>query len=103
MTRCPAAFARSRHACRRSCEIPGWCDKVRVLHVYNDVYPPVAGGIEKHIDLIRRTLPDVHSDVLVCARGQRGSREPHGTGIEVKVAELGPRIWSVPIAPSFPA
>ena len=76
---------------------------VHVVHVYKDVYPPVAGGIEKHIDLIRRALPDVESDVLVCARGPRGSRELHGTGIEVKVAELGPRVWSVPIAPGFPA
>jgi rhamnosyl/mannosyltransferase len=76
---------------------------VHVLHVYNDVYPPVPGGIEKHIDLIRRALPDVRSDVLVCARSRRGSSERHGTGVEVKVAELAPRVWSVPVAPTFPA
>lgn len=76
---------------------------MHVVHVYNDVFPPVAGGIEKHIDLIRRALPDVRSDVLVCARGPRGSRRRCGTGVEVKVAELGPRVWSVPIAPAFPA
>ena len=70
--------------------------------MYNDVFPPVAGGIEKHIDLIRRALPDVRSDVLVCARGRHGRCQPYGTGVEVHVAELGPRVWSVPIAPAFP-
>lgn len=76
---------------------------MRVVHVYNDVFPPVAGGIEKHIDLIRRSLPDISTDVLVCARARHGSRRSSGTGIEVRVAELGPRVWSVPIAPGFPA
>jgi glycosyltransferase involved in cell wall biosynthesis len=75
---------------------------LHVIHVYNDVFPPVAGGIEKHIDLIRRALPDVRSDVLVCARGRHSRRQPYGTGVEVHVAELGPRVWSVPIAPAFP-
>jgi len=76
---------------------------VHVVHVYNDVFPGVVGGIEKHIDLIRRALPDVRSDVLVCARGRHGSSAPRGTGVETHVAELGSRVWSVPIAPSFPA
>ncbi len=76
---------------------------LHVVHVYNDVFPPVAGGIEKHIDLIRTALPDFRSDVLVCARGPHGGRRRCGTGVEVRVAELGPRVWSVPIAPAFPA
>jgi rhamnosyl/mannosyltransferase len=76
---------------------------LRVVHVYNDVFPPVVGGIEKHIDLIRKALPDVSTDVLVCARSRHGRRRPCGTGIEVQVPELGPRVWSVPIAPTFPA
>jgi rhamnosyl/mannosyltransferase len=75
---------------------------MHVLHVYNDIFPPVPGGIEKHIDLIRKSLPDVHTDVLVCARSRTSSWARQGTGIEVKVAELGPRVWSVPIAPSLP-
>lgn len=75
---------------------------MHVVHVYNDVFPPVVGGIAKHIDLIRKALPDVRNDVLVCARSPRGRRRRCGTGVEVQVAELGPRVWSVPIAPSFP-
>lgn len=74
-----------------------------MVHVYNDAFPPVVGGIEKHIDLIRRALPDISTDVLVCARARHGRRRPCGTGIEFQVAELGPRLWSVPIAPAFPA
>jgi glycosyltransferase involved in cell wall biosynthesis len=74
---------------------------MRVVHVYKDVFPPIAGGIEKHIDLIRKALPDVHSDVLVCARSWKGSRNCSGTGMEVRVGELGPRVWSVPLAPTF--
>jgi glycosyltransferase involved in cell wall biosynthesis len=75
---------------------------MHVVHVYKDVYPPVAGGIEKHIDLIRKALPDVDSDVIVCARRRRSRRLCVDTGVEVHVAELGPRPWSVPIAPTFP-
>jgi len=76
---------------------------VHVVHVYKDVSPSVVGGIEKHIDLIRRALPDVRSDVLVCARSRRGRCEPRGSGVERYVPEFGPRVWSVPIAPTFPA
>jgi O-antigen biosynthesis rhamnosyltransferase len=76
---------------------------LHVVHVYKDVFPPVAGGIEKHIDLIRRSLPDLQTDVLVCARGPRGLRRQSATGVEVHVPELGPRPWSVPLAPTFAA
>jgi glycosyltransferase involved in cell wall biosynthesis len=72
------------------------------VHVYNDVFPPVAGGIEKHIDLIRNALPDIRSDVLVCARSRHGNARPVASGVETRVGELGPRPWSVPIAPTFP-
>ena len=33
--------------------------RLRVLHVYKDVFPSVVGGIEKQIDMIRRGMPDV--------------------------------------------
>lgn len=75
---------------------------MRVVHVYKDVYPPVAGGIEKHIDGLRRAMPNVTSHVLVCAGARRTSRARVGTGLEVRVAEAGPRVLSVPLAPSFP-
>jgi glycosyltransferase involved in cell wall biosynthesis len=79
----------------------GHCKEMHVVHVYKDVYPPVVGGIERHIDLIRRAMPDVHSDVLVCARAIRGNRAAVGTGTEIRVGELGPRVWSVPVSPAF--
>lgn len=75
--------------------------QLRVVHVYKDVYPPIAGGIEKHIDTLRRAMPDVTSHVLVAARRPRTSLGRVGTGVEVRVAELG-RVLSVPVAPTFP-
>ena len=75
---------------------------LRVLHVYKDVYPPIVGGIEKHIDALRRGMPDVVSHVLVCARAPRTRVTQAEGAFEVRVAELGPRWLSVPVAPSFP-
>jgi glycosyltransferase involved in cell wall biosynthesis len=74
-----------------------------VLHVYKDVYPPISGGIERHIDAVRTALPDVHHDVLVCARKLRTIQQasPSSDGREVLVGELG-RVLSTPIAPAFP-
>jgi glycosyltransferase involved in cell wall biosynthesis len=78
---------------------------MRVLHVYKDVYPPIAGGIERHIDSIRVALPEIQHDVLVCARAVR-TRIRHVTsdvrsGTEILVGEFG-RLLSAPLAPSFP-
>lgn len=75
---------------------------MRVVHVYKDVFPPVVGGIEKHIDGLRRAMPDVTSHVLVCARARRTSSARVGTGLEVRVAEGRRRVLSVPLAPTFP-
>ncbi|MEJ7891584.1 MAG: glycosyltransferase [Solirubrobacteraceae bacterium] len=71
---------------------------MRVLHAYKDVWPPVAGGIERHVDLLRRHRP---AGVLVGARARRGSvvLTPHGS--ERRVGELA-RVWSVPLAPAYP-
>jgi len=74
---------------------------LRVLHVYKDVHPPVVGGVEKHIDGLRRTMRGVESDVLVCARAPRTSVRSVAGGTEIKVAEFGPRWLSLPIAPTF--
>ena len=76
---------------------------MQVVHVYNDVFPPIAGGIEKHIDLIRNALPDIRNDVLVCARSRHGGERSVAGGVEIRVGELGPRPWSVPLALPFPA
>jgi glycosyltransferase involved in cell wall biosynthesis len=78
---------------------------MRVLHVYKDVFPPIVGGIERHIHSIRLALPDVEHTVLICGRRRRTTvREPQAEGVrgnEIHVGEFG-RILSTPIAPAFP-
>jgi len=76
--------------------------QLRVLHVYKDVYPPVAGGIEKQIGALRRAMPGVVSNVVVCARGPRTRIARVDGALEVGVAEYGPRWMSVPLAPGLP-
>jgi rhamnosyl/mannosyltransferase len=75
---------------------------IRVVHVYKDIYPPIMGGIERHIDSIRKALPDVEQDVLACSRQVRTIvRRAPERGTEVLTGELG-RVLSTPLAPSFP-
>lgn len=74
---------------------------MRVVHVYKDVYPPVVGGIERHIDTIRCALPEIDCDVIVCARSLRTRERITARGNEILVGELG-RVLSVPLAPTFP-
>lgn len=71
---------------------------MRVLHAYKDVWPPVAGGIERHIDLLRRHQP---AGVLVGARRLRGTAVRTPFGSERRAGELA-RVWSVPLAPTYP-
>jgi glycosyltransferase involved in cell wall biosynthesis len=78
-------------------------DQLQVLHVYKDVFPPVVGGVEKQIGLLRGAMaPEVGSSVIVCARARRTQVVRTGGSIEVRVAELGPRPLSVPVAPTLP-
>jgi rhamnosyl/mannosyltransferase len=74
---------------------------MRVLHILKDIYPPVAAGIETHVDTIRRSMPEVTSDLLAGARSMRGSTRTGPFGSEIRVGELG-RLLSVPLAPAFP-
>lgn len=74
---------------------------VRVLHVYKDVHPDVPGGIERHLDDLRRTVPGVVSTVLVCSRSRRTTVRVVAGGAEIAVGELG-RALSAPLAPTFP-
>ena len=74
-----------------------------VLHVYKDVAPAVKGGIENQIDLLRHAVPGVTANVVVCARDRRTIQADVAGGREVRVAELGPRPWSVPLAPALPS
>lgn len=75
--------------------------QMHVLHVYKDVYPTIVGGIERHIDDLRRGLSGVRSDVLVCSRSPRTRTFQTPNGMEIQVGEFG-RVLSAPIAPRFP-
>lgn len=70
--------------------------------MYKDVFPPIVGGVEKQIDALRRAMPDVTSSVIVGARSPRTNIVEVDGGLEVRVAEFGPRWLSVPVAPTFP-
>jgi glycosyltransferase involved in cell wall biosynthesis len=77
-------------------------DRARILHVYKDVFPPVAGGIERYIDTLRQALPDLQHDVLVCSRRLRTIKTTRPDGsVEVQAGEWG-RVLSTPVSPSFP-
>ncbi len=75
---------------------------MKILHVYKDYYPPIVGGIEKHIAQVCNHFRQRHQvEVLVCNRGLL-TRVEHVDGVRViKVGQLG-RIQSAPIPPAFP-
>jgi glycosyltransferase involved in cell wall biosynthesis len=75
---------------------------VLIGHVYKDVYPPVAGGIEKHIHSIRSAGGPAQHEVIICSRGRRGRTIQTPWGLERQVAEYG-RLLSAPIAPGMAA
>ena len=77
--------------------------KLRVLHVYKDFFPPVLGGIERHLHDLTTGLQKagVETEVLVCSRNaSTDSYEVEGVRI-VRVAQWG-RIFSAPVSPAFP-
>jgi glycosyltransferase involved in cell wall biosynthesis len=76
--------------------------ELSVVHVAKDVFPPVTDGIARHIDDLRRSMPDVASNVLVGARQRRTTLLRVGTGVEVRVGERMPRILSAPVTPTLP-
>ena len=73
---------------------------MRVTHVYKDCYPPVQGGIEKHIHSIRSGPSRHEHSILACARAPRGHARATPWGGERLVAEYG-RVLSTPMAPGF--
>jgi rhamnosyl/mannosyltransferase len=78
------------------------CDRryLAVLHVYKDVYPPIAGGVENHVELLRRMMPRAEGHALSCSRSQRLVVAARSYGIDVLVPEFG-RPLSNPVAPGF--
>jgi glycosyltransferase involved in cell wall biosynthesis len=76
---------------------------VKVLHIYKDYYPPVVGGIERHINLLVNGLAGrgVAVEVLVSNTGINLERE-NVNGINVtKAPQLG-RFASAPLNVTFP-
>ncbi|MBN2209734.1 MAG: glycosyltransferase [Candidatus Coatesbacteria bacterium] len=74
---------------------------LKVLHIYKDYFPPVFGGIEKHMSLLCNELaPIVDVDVLVAnRRGWTVVDIVNGIRV-VKAATFG-RFYSAPVSPSF--
>lgn len=74
----------------------------RILHVYKDVHPAVPGGIERHIDELRRHVPGITSEVLVAGRGWSRTRlRLVSGGREVAVWQVG-RALSTPLTVAYP-
>lgn len=75
---------------------------MRIVHVYKDFYPPVSGGMERHMALMcrhQRAWADV--EALTCSRSPR-SRVVERDGTRVtEVGEWG-RFQSAPVSPLFP-
>jgi rhamnosyl/mannosyltransferase len=75
---------------------------MRILHVYKDYYPPVVGGIEKHIAQLCNHFKKKHEvTALVCNRGPFTRIENIDGVTVIKVGQVG-RLQSAPLPPSFP-
>ncbi|MCX7049336.1 MAG: glycosyltransferase [Candidatus Sumerlaeota bacterium] len=76
--------------------------RLRVLHVYKDIYPPVVGGIEKHIHDVCLGLRDQFDFTIMVAYNGWRCRCSDVEGIPLlKVGTFG-RFFSAPISPAFP-
>jgi len=75
---------------------------MKILHVYKDFYPPVNGGMERHIALMCRFQREwAEVEALVCSRSLR-TRVVERDGTRVtEVGEWG-RFQSAPVSPGFP-
>jgi glycosyltransferase involved in cell wall biosynthesis len=75
---------------------------LKVLQVYKDFYPPVIGGIEKHINILCKGLVENGIEVQVLVSNTRYKHEKEKFfGIPVhKAPQLG-RFYSAPLTPSF--
>jgi len=75
---------------------------MKIVHVYKDYYPPVVGGMERHIaQLCNHFKHKYEVEALVCNHGPF-TRIEHVDGVKVtRVGQLG-RLQSAPLPPSFP-
>ena len=75
---------------------------MKILQVYKDYYPPVVGGVEKHIAQLCNYFRNKHEiEVMVCNHGPR-TRIENIDGVRVtRVGQVG-RLQSAPLSPAFP-
>ena len=75
---------------------------MKILQVYKDYYPPVVGGVEKHISQLCNYFKGKYEiEVLVCNRGLFTQIDEIDGVRVIKVGQLG-RVQSAPIPPTFP-
>ncbi|MFH1681190.1 MAG: glycosyltransferase [Candidatus Eisenbacteria bacterium] len=73
-----------------------------LLQVYKDYYPPVVGGIERHVHSLANALQGrCRVRVLVANRNRRTEHEVVDGVPVTRVADLG-RFLSAPVSPAFP-
>ena len=77
--------------------------KPSVLHIYKDFYPPVVGGIEKHVHLLACALSDDYA-VRVLVANPGGHHTLHETLDSIEITRAGQwgRPGGTPFSPSFP-
>jgi len=74
---------------------------LKVLQIYKDYYPPIFGGIEKHLSLLCNRLSSVMDvDVLVANRRPRTERD-FIDGLKITKAGTLGRFFSAPLSPLF--
>jgi rhamnosyl/mannosyltransferase len=75
---------------------------VNIIHVYKDFYPPVFGGMERHIGLMCRYQRQwAEVEALVCSRSCWTRRVVRDGTLVTEVGEWG-RFQSAPVSPLFP-
>ena len=74
---------------------------IKIMHIYNDYYPPIEGGIEKHINIVCEGLQDkFQMSVLVAGRSRKRSTDKINDIEIIKIPELF-RVQSAPVCPSM--
>lgn len=75
---------------------------MKLVHVYKDYFPPVVGGIERHVALMCQfQAGEADVEALVCSRSLVGLRRDVD-GVPVReVGEWG-RFQGAPVSPGFP-
>jgi glycosyltransferase involved in cell wall biosynthesis len=75
---------------------------MKILQIYKDYYPPVVGGVEKHISYLCNYFKHKYEiEVLVCNHSPFTKIEDVDGVRVIKVGQLG-RVQSAPIPPTLP-